>query len=241
MRLLVVGGAGYVGGIVRSALEAEHQVRYYDLRPVPGAEDRCVVADVNDDEAIARAMAGIEAVLYLAMGTGKDRHDCSVINPAFDVNVRGLYRFLASSLKQGVTRFVYASTLSVYKRLWKKGECILDEGVPSDAWDVYGVSKRLGEMVCQMASQEYPRATICALRLMMPRTTENFADYRFDPKNPKTCNTGLGPHDTERLFLAALACGRPGLHVIQATGDMMGQQFDHSRAKEILGWVPEDC
>jgi len=236
MKVLVVGSAGYVGSILRPALEAEHEVRHFDRFPVPGAEQRTVVADVNDGDAINRAVQDMDAVLYLAMGVVGNKN-VSEVNTAFDVNVRGMYRFLHTATAAGVKRFVYASTLSVYEHYSRIKP--MTEEVPADAWGVYGASKRLGETLCEMASQKFPEATFLVLRLMLPRNDKDFVGYEFKRENPEKCSTATGPNDMQSLFLAALACDRPGLHIIQATGDLMQKQFDMTRAREILGWQPQ--
>lgn len=90
MKLLIVGGAGYVGTVIRPALEAQFACTHFDLRPVSGAEDRAVTADVDDDDKVRQAVAGRDAILYLAMGLGKAAPTCNEIGAAFDVNVRGM-------------------------------------------------------------------------------------------------------------------------------------------------------
>ena len=237
MKLLIVGGAGYVGTVIRPALEAQFACTHFDLRPVSGAEDRAVTADVDDDDKVRQAVAGRDAILYLAMGLGKAAPTCNEIGAAFDVNVRGLYRFCYHSLEAGIKRFVYASTLSVYKHLRQEQD--IDENVPSDAWDPYGMSKRVGEFVCRSAAGEYPDTTIVALRLMMPRNTADWPPHRYNPESSHNC-CALGPKDTQRLFVAAVNCDRPGFHLMQATGDMKDRSYPNKRAYQVLGWLPQN-
>ena len=39
MKLLIIGGAGYVGSILQPALDAEHECRYLDLKLVAGKSE----------------------------------------------------------------------------------------------------------------------------------------------------------------------------------------------------------
>jgi len=71
MKLLVVGGGGYVGTIVKPALEAEYDCIHFDLRPVEGAKNGTIVADVGNDSKVRQAVIGMDSVLYMAMGAGK--------------------------------------------------------------------------------------------------------------------------------------------------------------------------
>lgn len=241
MNVLIVGGAGHVGTILRPALEPAYNCRYLDLHPVEGAEDRTVVGDVNDETAVTRAVEGQQALVYLAMGVAMQsngQRSVSDVDAAFDVNVRGFYRVLALALQAGVQRVCLASTLSVYKRLDRVTP--VDEMVPADSWEPYGLSKRVGEFLCQAASQRYPEATIVALRLMRPTNEADWPQVRFDPAKKRRLGA-TGPQDIRRLFLRALELDRPGCHIVQATGDITDQRLPNHRVRELLGWLPENC
>lgn len=242
MRVLIVGGAGFVASIIRPAMEAEYDCRYFDLKPVPDAADRTTIGDVNDDATITRAIEGVDSVIYMAMGRqGTDRSIIDHWNPnyltvTFDVNVKGAYRVMARSLAAGIRRFCYVSSLSVYR--YKAQRDRVDESTPADDWRPYGLSKRIGEFICAAAVQEYPDASIVALRLNLP---VNQADWdnlqsraRRDPYRFVT-----GPRDLSSLFVAAAKCSTPGCHIIQSSGDVDGEKFPCGRAAEILGWRPQ--
>ena len=241
MNVLVVGGAGYVGSIVRPALEAEHDCRYLDLVPVPGSEQRTTVASVHDVEAADRALRGMDAVVYLAMG-GTPRPapgEISIndIEVAFSVNCAGTYRFLDMALAAGIRRFVYTSSLSVYHHAKPRRDAA--EDAPADSWYPYGLTKRVAEFICQAAAQHCPEATVLALRLFHPRNETDYAaicdTHRADPDHPVVA---LGPNDTRRLYLAALACDSPGAHILHAAGDVEETIYCHDRVRALLGWQP---
>lgn len=233
MKLLVIGGAGHVGRILFKMLEDQHDCVYLDLKPIPEAGERSIVGSVNDDDVVEAALDGRDAVLYLAMGTvNDDPHTCNLINPAFDVNVRGWYRVLHHSLRAGIKRYCFASTLSVYKNHQSR-----DESRPADSWAPYGFSKRLGEFVGEAAAQEHPDASILDLRLMFPCNESNWAEYAYDPAKERNI-FATGPNDTRALFSAALKFNTPGHHVIQASGDITNQHVPNHRAHALLGWKP---
>lgn len=236
MKLLVVGGAGHIGSIIQPVLAREHDYACFDRRAVESIADRCIVGDVRDGAAVDRAVAGVDAIVYLAMGLADDGSgSVQDIGPAFGVNAEGVYRLLQSGLAGGATRFVYASTLSVYRVL--QGRPAVDEEVPPDEWGAYGMTKRLGEQLCAAAAQAHPHATIVALRLMRPLKEPEFSRQLRRKPYPGYCP--IGPNDLCRLFSAALAFDRPGLHIIQATGDVAGTIFPHRRAMQLLGWSPQ--
>jgi len=239
MKVLVVGGAGYVGSILQPALEAEHECRYLDLKPVAGAEDRTLIGDVNNPEVIARALEGMDSVLWLAMGVkaGMDKGLGSIdVDAAFDVNVKAMYRLLFAAGEAGVLRFVYASSLSVYRTIGRRITFPLTEQEKPDAWRAYGVSKRLGEALGEMWVEQQLSATFLALRLFWPR---NEADWPGNEFHPERRGHPLGPNDMRRLFLAGLAFSRPGFYAMQTSGDLVGAHLPNTRATELLGWRPE--
>jgi len=245
MNILIIGGAGDVGTIVRPALEAQHTCYHYDLRPVPGAIGRGYVADIDDDALLRHAMIGMDAVVNLAMGVrpGSAEKDVTDVNAVFNVNVRGCYRVLDAAMSAGVRRIVNASSLSVFTEPGFRDRP-LDESTPPDAWSTYGISKRLGETLCQAASQHCPDMGIVSLRLMRP---VNAAEYR-PRRRPWAVDTQgrphhwivMGPEDTRRLFVAALDYTmNPGHHIFHASGDLENAWFPNTRATQTMGWKPQ--
>jgi nucleoside-diphosphate-sugar epimerase len=236
MKVLVVGAGGHVGSILRPALEGAHDCRYLDALANPQMPD-ALIGDVNDEALIVRAIQCMDAVIYLATGRPPVAlAPCGEIGSAFDVNVRGWYLMLHRGLTAGLRRFIYASTLSVY-RLNTHPDAVITEATPPDAWSAYGVSKRIGEFLAQAAAQQYPDATIASLRLFLPQSDEQWRKIPAEKRHPGA----LGPGDLRRLFLAALALEEPGAHVVQATGDLEGRSFPNTDATALLGWAPQGC
>lgn len=236
MKVLVIGASGHVGSIILPALEARHTCAYYDLRPVSGREAATIVGSVNEPEAFKRALADRpDAAIYLAMGVGGLNRSADDLDAAFDVNVRGAYRCMDLALRAGVKRFIYASTMNVFKDYSTYPR--IEDATPTSAWEPYGLSKRLGEYICSAAAAEFPGTTILSLRLIRPR---HEGEWRGNEYRPGWKHNGwnLGPDDTRRLFLAAVECSRPGAFFLTVTGDLEQKRFDHRGAKELLGWEP---
>lgn len=126
MRILVTGGAGFIGGaIVRLAAAEGHDVRVLDsLRPdvhraapahaptpIEGVET--MRADVRDPEALDRALGGIDVVCHQAakVGLGVDLQDAPDYAAS---NVTGTAELMAAMARAGVGRLVLASSMVVY-------------------------------------------------------------------------------------------------------------------------------
>jgi len=255
MQVLMVGGAGLVGSIVRPAVEMEHDVWVYDRHAVSQAAHPTIVADVEDDTAIKAALAGMDAVTYMALGAPPDGSKrVGDVDLAFNINARALYRFLKFGFEAGVKRFVYTSTFDVYgstfgqyHRHWNRetrsyvpdpeGLQPLKEDDPLLGWETYAISKRIGETICQAAADINPEAVIVVLRLITPRDEANFAAAHRSAKRHGMVATG--PNDLRRLMVASLALDRPGCHIVQASSDVEGERFSNARATELLGWTPQ--
>jgi dTDP-L-rhamnose 4-epimerase len=125
VRVLVTGGAGFIGSHVVTAYRAAgHEVRVLDAllpavhprypgRP-PSLDDvELVVGDVRDAATVDRALAGVDAVNHQAamVGLGVDVQDM----PAYaGINVLGTAVLLAAMARAGVGRLVLASSMVVY-------------------------------------------------------------------------------------------------------------------------------
>jgi dTDP-L-rhamnose 4-epimerase len=125
VRVLVTGGAGFIGShVVAACRDAGHEVRVLDaLLPavhpryrngVPGLDGvDVVVADVRDREAVERALRGVDAVCHQAamVGLGVDVQDM----PDYaGINDLGTAVLLAAMATAGVDRLVLAGSMVVY-------------------------------------------------------------------------------------------------------------------------------
>jgi dTDP-L-rhamnose 4-epimerase len=164
MRILVTGGAGFIGShIVDALLGAGHEVRVLDSLAahdgLPGylpAEVDLRAEDVTDADAVRRAIAGVDAVCHQAamVGLGVDIGDIADYVHSNDLGTAVLLRELAAARFDG--RLVLASSMVVY------GE---------------------GSYVCPGCGSTPPAP---------PRAAADLERGRFDPLCPQ-CDTALAP------------------------------------------------
>ena len=144
MRLLVTGGAGYVGGAVAAALVAAgHDVTVLDDLStghrwgVPDGVD-LVECDLLDPAALAPVVGrGFDGVLHFA---ARSLVAESVADPTtyFRANVGGAVNLLDAMRAAGVGRLVFSSTAATYG---EPEEVPITEDAPTRPTNPYGASK----------------------------------------------------------------------------------------------------
>jgi nucleoside-diphosphate-sugar epimerase len=237
MRILVVGGSGYVGSLITPLLVERHRLRVFDLRP-PAIDCEYVAGDATDYPALSGAMDGVDALLHCAMGA-HDLTEPSAVGSAFDVNVKSVHLALLAAHTAGVPHAVHISSMSVYRDLWQRR---IDESVPPDATDPYGLTKRLGEQVCAAAATEWGMS-VNVLRLTWPTPDAMWPDWGFHG-SPITLRTADGIRieataatDLARAVAAALEL-RDGFQAFTISGDRSLRLWSTAKARERLGWEP---
>ncbi|GER89578.1 dTDP-glucose 4,6-dehydratase [Dictyobacter vulcani] len=127
MRILVTGGAGFIGSnFVRYILDnyPEDDILVFDILTYAGdlanlpsltSTHRLsfIQANICDEQAVAQAMAGCDAVVHFAAETHVDRSLLSA-QDFIATNVQGTYVLLEAARKQHMQRFLYISTDEVY-------------------------------------------------------------------------------------------------------------------------------
>jgi UDP-glucose 4-epimerase len=157
MRVLVTGGAGFLGShLVDALVAAGDAVSVLDNLHRGSLANigvhlrtravRFIEADIRDYAAVLEAATGVEVVYHLAaqsnvMGAMID------IDYSFTTNVAGTYNVLKAASSTSVRRLVFSSSREVY------GEPLsipVPESAPLTAKNLYGASKIAGEAYCQV-------------------------------------------------------------------------------------------
>ena len=162
MRVLVTGGAGFIGSNLVDRLLADGvDVRVLDnlstgFRDNVGAGAELVEGDVRDEAAVRAAMAGVDVVFHHAAHRAVLQ---SVEDPLSTdlANTHGTLLVLKAASDGGVKRVVAASSSSVYGGA---KQLPTPESAPLVPRSPYAVSKLAGEQYCRVWSELFALETV---------------------------------------------------------------------------------
>lgn len=239
MTVLVTGATGRIGRHVTEKLLAEgRSVRALvvaddprrDLIEREGVE--LVTGSLDDDDALAAAIDGVDAVMHLAAALTTHEHPDDAY---IDTNVMGTYRILATIRDSGakLDRLLYVSSDAVY---WPGGTTPtdylpIDEVHPRNPGSIYGVSKLAAEEMCLTFWRLYgvpvtiirPSATAAAEELVDPDSVFG-ARMWVDRAIARLESSPAG--DTDTTLLEALRAVDDGTERMFAVGDADGRTME---------------
>jgi len=157
--ILLTGGTGLLGRALAPLLADNYQIVHLDLMN-PADGNPYIKADLCDAVAVEQACQGVAAIIHAGALHGRRWAEAGD-DAGFCVNVLGTKNILEGARKAGVRRVVYTSSI------WATGHgpnppyLPIDEQLPREPMELYGLTKKLGEQMCQYASANYGISTIC--------------------------------------------------------------------------------
>jgi nucleoside-diphosphate-sugar epimerase len=148
MKVLVIGGAGYIGSVLSQRLwQQGYQVTVLDqllfggesilhLFGKPGF--RLVQGDLRDEQVLADVLPGHDAVILLAAIVGEPACNRDP-ETAVETNLHGTLKVLSASRQAGVERFVFSSTCSNYGV--SEADTLVAENAPLQPISTYAETK----------------------------------------------------------------------------------------------------
>jgi len=162
MKVLVTGGAGYVGShTIRELLAARHDVLVYDNLSTGHRElvdgVPLVVADVADHEPLLKALRGVDAVMHFA-GSGYVGE--SIENPRkyFRNNVESALKMVDTVLASDVRLLVFSSSCAIYG---VPPYLPIEESSPKNPINPYGATKLFFEQVLSAYRYSHGLQHVC--------------------------------------------------------------------------------
>lgn len=163
-KILVIGGAGFIGSHVVGALlkTPVSKIIVYDnftrgkhsnLKPYltdPRVEIFPHGGDIRDVDVLNAAVSQVNGVIHLAAMWLLHCKDYP--RTAFNVNIEGTYNVLEACVKNNIERLVYSSSASVYG---DASEVPMTETHPFNNRNFYGATKIAGEAMCRAFHDRY--------------------------------------------------------------------------------------
>jgi len=194
MKLLVTGGAGFIGSaVVRLAVARDHQVINLDALTYAACPDNVASvaasplysfehADIRDRAALDRIFAAHapDAVMHLAAESHVDR---SIDGPAdfIDTNITGTFNMLEAARKHWAARgrpegfrFHHISTDEVFGSLGPTG--LFTEDTPYDPRSPYSASKAASDHLVRAWFETYD------LPVVLSNCSNNYGPFHFPEK-----------------------------------------------------------
>ena len=189
MKLLVTGGAGFIGsnfihywlknhsddeivnldsltyaGKLENLKEAENNPKYSFVK-----------GDICDEKVVKKAMEGVDIVVNFAAETHVDR---SILGPAVFIktNVIGTQVLLDAALEAKVVRFHHVSTDEVFGSLELDSKEKFSEDTPYKPRSPYSASKAAADHLVRAYSETYK------LPITISNCSNNFGPYQFPEK-----------------------------------------------------------
>ena len=238
--VLVTGSAGFLGqSLVTTLTAAGLNVRGLDVVAGPdnGPESSLasIVGDVSDADVVARACAGMDAMVIAHMAPNRPGvYDTATL--PFDINVKGTALLFEQAVKQRMKRVVLISSISVVDG--HRGRVTpLTLALPARPVSPYGLTKVLQE---EIAAYHHRMAglPVAILRPAYVTDSDTLTD-KYGRHRPTVNWQCVDRRDVAGAALAALRAAdlTQGCYYVHGHPDAVNQLETGPTAKE-LGWVP---
>ena len=198
MRLLVTGGAGFIGANFVHGAVPHHAVTVLDGLTYAGSREslasveddiRLVQGDVTDAELVSRLVAEADAVVHFAAETHVD-NALADPEPFLHTNVIGTYTVLEAVRRHGV-RLHHVSTDEVYGDLALDDSQRFTESTPYNPSSPYSSTKAAADMLVRAWVRSY------GVRATISNCSNNYGPYqhveKFIPRQITNVLTGRRP------------------------------------------------
>lgn len=256
MKYLVTGGAGFIGShIVEGLLKKGGEVTVLDNFETGNRKNlvdflpdiEMIEGDIRDEGTVKSAMKGIDVVFHQAAVPSVPR---SIREPLYthDVNVNGTLTLLLGARIERVSRFVFASSSSIYGDTPTLPKT---EDMAPSPLSPYAVQKLMGEYYVRVFYQAYSLPTV-ALRyfnVFGPRQDPNseyaavipkFIDRILDKKPPVIYGDGTQSRDftyIQNVVDANILASENGRCLGEVLNISTGIRFEIENVAERIGEV----
>ena len=233
MKVLILGGNGYLGPYVVKALESKHELHVTDIRPpAQQGPHQYSIVDIASLEQVRKAAKGMDAIINLA-----------VLRPdrklAFDVNTRGSYNMMVAAVENKIRRVINTGPhLVVCGQPYERFDFgIGPDNPPQPGTHLYGLSKSLGQEICRVFAQHHDVYVQEYLFFSLLDATKLARGTDATPFS-------ISWRDAGEVFSVGLDIDLAKLpsrcEIFFVFADMPHGKFVNEKAKRVLGWRAKD-
>lgn len=178
MRILITGSSGQLDAAIAASLAPSHTVLGIDLLPGPQTTH---LGSVTDRSHIFQLTQNIDAIVHTASLHARHLYEQS--RTAFvETNIQGTLNLLETAVENGVQRFIYTSTTSLYGQAMVSPDqavWVTEKLIPQPR-DIYDVTKLAAENLCQIIAKTHGLPCL-SLRVsrFFPEPADLMAIYRL--------------------------------------------------------------
>jgi len=237
MKILVTGSAGQLGSVsVEHLRKYHHEVTGADIISSATTD---LLLDIKDKKAVLEATRGYDCIIHMAAIHGKHYELGYPREPFIDTNIYGTLHLLNACIANGIPKFLYISTTSIY------GNAMVDENqavwvteqLQEQPRDIYDITKQTAEQLCKdYFYKEGLQTSVYRVGRFLPEDDNLKANHRL--------YRGLDERDGAEALRLALAYTFNGFEIFNITsgspfteGDLV--QLKHSPAEVIKQYYPD--
>ena len=228
-RVLITGGAGLVGSILRSHWGDRYDLILADVAsvgdPAQHEEPRCF--DMTSRDNCAAVCAGVDTIVHLAADAGSGDFDDSLLPR----NIIGPHYLVEAAAAAGCRRIILTSSIYAVRGHGPDPPVTPDQ--PVFPQGIYGATKCWAEALGRDASARHGISCI-AVRLGNPRFDQA---GEWDPEEPSYM---ISARDTAQLFGLCVDVEAVEFAIVHGSSQHRRMWLDITSTRELLGFEPED-
>lgn len=234
-KVLLTGGAGYLGRHMTERLQRDFDLRVLDVMAVPSvAAENMVTGSVADTALVEKAVEGMDAVVIAHMAPNRPEVYGAVELP-FDINVKGTAALFDAAARNGIKRVVLVSSVAPVDGEKRKG-AFLTEDLRYSPQNMYGLTKTLQEVIARYY-HEMKGMEVVVLRPSYIITEDPLED-KYGRKPASVNYQFIDPKDIAEAAALGLTAPEVGFDVIYNIAGP-GAEEKTDLGNNRIGWMPK--
>ncbi|GAB2557771.1 NAD-dependent epimerase/dehydratase family protein [Spirosoma areae] len=179
-RIVVTGSSGQLGNVIVNLLKQQgYRVTGID---VVESETTDETVDIRHAEAVLAVTRSVDAIIHTAAIHGKQYALNYPREEFIQTNINGTFNLLNACVKNGISKFLYTSTTSIYGNalVGDKQAVWVTENLTPDPRDIYDITKLTAELLCRdYFEKEAIETTVLRVSRFLPETDNLKALHRL--------------------------------------------------------------